>query len=113
KGRPWTVEVGQQRVDPEELEAGRDEELSAPRERRAAGKGLERAGRRRADGEDSFSGLDPPPGFRRDFVPLAVDSVLLEPPLGDGAERVEPDVQGHALDVQAPEELRREMEACG
>src|SRR5204862_227305 len=37
----------------------------------------------------------------------------LEPPRGDGADCVEPDVQGHALDVQAPEELRREMEACG
>src|SRR4051794_22201429 len=49
--RARQVEVGQQRVDSLELEAGRDEELGATGEPRVASKRLERAYRRRADGE--------------------------------------------------------------
>src|SRR5215207_2783260 len=47
--RPRQVEVRQQRVDPAELETGRDEEVAAARERRASHQRLEHAYRRRPD----------------------------------------------------------------
>ena len=50
------MEVRQQRVDAAELEAGRDEERRAARERAAAGERLEYAHRRRADGEHALGG---------------------------------------------------------
>ena len=42
-----------------------------------------------------------------------MDDVLFEPLLGHGPERVESDVERDALDVEAREQLRREMEPCG
>ena len=73
------MEVRQQRVDAAELEAGRDEELGAARERRAARERLEHAHRRRADGEHALGARS----IRShasgcDRVALAVDRVLLE-----------------------------------
>ncbi len=55
--------------------------------------------------------FDPLPGVRRDRVALAVDRVLLDALALQRAERVQPDVQGHALDVQPCEQLRREVES--
>jgi hypothetical protein len=42
-----------------------------------------------------------------------VDAVLGERRLGDGAKRVEPDVQRHALHVQLREQAGREVEPGG
>ena len=56
------------------------------------------------------------PRRRRDLVALAVHRMLLERVLGDRSERVEADVEGHALDVEQPEQLGREVQAgrrCG
>ena len=51
------------------------------------------------------------PRRRRDRVPLAVDRVLLDHLGLQRPERVEPDVQRHALDVELREQLRREVQA--
>ena len=77
--RARQVEVRQQVVDAAELEAGRDEELGAPRRaaRRAATVSTH-AHRRRADRQHARRGADPLPGLGRHLVALAVDPVLLD-----------------------------------
>src|SRR2546423_89916 len=108
--RARQVKIREERVDAPELEARHDEELGATGERRVSRERLERAHRGRADRQHAFRGLDPIPRFRRDLVALAVDHVFLDALLIHGPERVEADVQRHALDVECGEQLRREMQ---
>src|SRR3954454_15607614 len=105
------MEVRQQIVDPPELEAGRDEQLRAPRERRVARDRLQRAHGRRPDREHTLRRANPVPGRRVDLVALAVDVVLLDRLCLKRPERVETDVQRHPLDVQLREQPRREVQA--
>src|SRR5204862_2914906 len=51
------------------------------------------------------------PRVRPYLVSLAVQLVLGEILDRHGPERVEPDVQGHALDVESRNELRREVQS--
>ena len=84
-----------------------------PLQRAAAGERLERARRRRADGEHALGGARSAP--TRPARPRSArrGSVLLERRLGHGPERVEADVQRHALDVELREQLGREVQAGG
>ena len=106
------MEVRQQVVDAAELEARGDEELGAPRERAAVRDRLERRARsscrRRAPRARLRSAATP---RRLHLVPLAVDVVLLDHVGLQRPERVEPDVQRHALDVESREQLGREVQA--
>ena len=106
------MEVRQQRVHPAELEAGRHEQRGAAAERRAARERLEHAHGGRSDREHPLGSLDPLPGVGRDLVALAVQHVLLDRLRRQGPERVEADVQRHALDVERREQLVGEMEPC-
>ena len=76
-----------------------------------AGDRLEHAHRRRADGEHALRARIRCQAAGSTAVPLAVDVVLLDDLRLQRPERVEPDVQGDALDVEAREELRREVQA--
>src|SRR5439155_25146443 len=97
--------------DSAELEARGDEELGASGERTAANEGLERSHRRRPDGEHALGTADPRPRRGRDLVALAVDAMALEPVLAHRPKRVEADVERDALDVEAGEQLRREVQS--
>ena len=81
-----------------------------PASGRAAGQRLERAYAGRPDRQHALGGLDPPPGGRAHLVALAVQAVPIEVVHGHRAEGVEPDVQGDPLDVEALEQLGREVE---
>src|SRR5439155_19587031 len=110
------VEVRQQRIDAAELEAGSDEELCTAGRGGSARERLEHPRRRRADGEDALRRLDALPGLRRNLVALAMDPMLFEGRFADRPERVETDVEGDALDVEAREQLVCEVQAgrrCG
>ena len=85
--------------------------LVRPVSGRAAGEGLEDANGRGADCEDAAGGLDPGPRLGAHRVALAVERMILDALDRERPERVEADVQRHALDVEPGEELRREVEA--
>ena len=58
-------------------------------------------------------GLDPVPGLGLHLVALAVERVLLDAVDRERPERVEADVERHALDVELREQLGREVQARG
>src|SRR5437763_4887929 len=109
--RAWEVEVRQQGVKAVEFESGRDEEIGAALQRRAARERLEDANARRPDGDATRRRVDPRPFVQRDLVALSVQPVLGQVVDGDRTERVETDVERHARDVEAGQQLGREVQA--
>jgi hypothetical protein len=104
------VEVRQESVDAQELEARRDEQHRPPRELGGAHHRLEHSHRRRPDREHTCSAHDLVPGVRGHRIALAVEHVLLEPRTRHRLERVEAHVQRHAHRVELLDEPRREVE---
>src|SRR3954454_15006464 len=125
------VEVGEERVDHLEMEAGGvwtvgiNEEigraaagphLAAPRQRRAF-EGADDRGPHRHDPPSGRPGAaDRLRGLLADLVALALHPVLLDPLVADGLEGADTDVEAHPRDLYSrlfdrPQELAREVEA--
>src|SRR5579863_9676335 len=122
------MEVGKERRDDAELEAGRDEDVGR------AGVGLDGTGRRRergglegaddggADGDDALpvlcGGVDGGSGFRADGIALGVEMDLVEAIDAERREGAEADVEGdagifYAFGRELCQNILREVEAGG